>query len=295
MLDSLPVVRRVATRPHRTSPYPLRRPWRAYRDPKYMMRTLPMSFPSLLLGVLLGVFATPSTAGLADTIARINPSIVAVGTYLPLRGPNQAIRGTAFVVAGHYVVTNAHTVPEKLDAGRNETLAIFIPLAGDRAEVRKATAVRRDDAHDLCLLRVDGAALPQLRLAGDEEVREGQSIALTGFPILNALGLHPATHTGIVAAVVPVASPVGAGREISRTMVTRLDRPFDVYQLDAVSYPGNSGSPVYDPDSGRVLAVINSTFVKKTKEAAIADPSGISFAIPVRHVRALLDGAGVKQ
>ncbi len=37
--------------------------------------------------------------------------------------------------------------------------------------------------------------------------------------------------------------------------------------------------------------MINSVLVKKTKEAALADPSGITYAIPVRYVRALLDGA----
>ena len=37
---------------------------------------------------------------------------------------------------------------------------------------------------------------------------------------------------------------------------------FDVYQLDATAYPGNSGSPLLDADSGKVLGVINSVFVK---------------------------------
>jgi hypothetical protein len=43
-----------------------------------------------------------------------------------------------------------------------------------------------------------------------------------------------------------------------------------------------------------VLGVINSVFVKGTKEVALSDPSGITYAIPVDHVRALLQQAGVK-
>jgi hypothetical protein len=34
--------------------------------------------------------------------------------------------------------------------------------------------------------------------------------------------------------------------------------------------------------------------VKGTKEVALSDPSGIAYAIPVDHVRALLQRAGVK-
>ena len=63
---------------------------------------------------------------------------------------------------------------------------------------------------------------------------------------------------------------------------------YDVLQLDATAYPGNSGSPVYEQRSGKVVGVINSVLVKGGKEAAIAKPSGISYAIPVQFVHALL-------
>jgi serine protease Do len=244
--------------------------------------------------ILLPVAAT-GAAGLPDTIMRIRPAIVAVGTFMPLRQGQQDLRGTGFVLGGNHAITNNHVVPEKLDTGRRETVAVFVPAPDNRAEVRPAKVVARDAEHDLCLLRFEGPALPGLRLGKDADVREGSAIAFTGFPILVALGLHPATHSGIVAAVTPVVIPVGPGRQLTPGLVTRLDRPFNVFQLDAVAYPGNSGSPVYDPDNGRVLAVVNSTFVKATKETAITAPSGISYAIPVSHVRALLAGAGVKE
>jgi S1-C subfamily serine protease len=64
-----------------------------------------------------------------------------------------------------------------------------------------------------------------------------------------------------------------------------------VFQLDATSYPGNSGSPVYDPASGEVVGVLNMVFVKGTKESALTNPSGISYAIPSRHLQALIDAA----
>ena len=244
--------------------------------------------------VLLPVAQT-GAAGLPDTIQRIKPAIVAVGTFMPLRQGQQDLRGTGFVLGGNHAITNNHVIPDKLDAGRREVVAVFVPAADNRAEVRPAKVVARDAEHDLCLLRFEGPPLPGLRLGKDAEVREGQVIAFTGFPILAALGPHPATHSGIVAAITPVVIPVGSGGQLTPDVVTRLDRPLNIFQLDAVAYPGSSGSPVYDPDSGRVLAVVNSTFVKATKETAITAPSGISYAIPVSHVRALLAGAGVKE
>jgi len=78
---------------------------------------------------------------------------------------------------------------------------------------------------------------------------------------------------------------VGAGGQ--RTPLS--DRlPFRVYQLDATAYPGNSGSPLYDPETGEVLGVMNMVFVKSTKENVLSDPSGISYAIPVEYLQRLL-------
>ena len=61
-----------------------------------------------------------------------------------------------------------------------------------------------------------------------------------------------------------------------------------MFQLDATAYPGNSGSPVYDPDTGEVIGVVNMVFVKSTKEAALTQPSGITYAIPSRYLVELL-------
>jgi S1-C subfamily serine protease len=64
--------------------------------------------------------------------------------------------------------------------------------------------------------------------------------------------------------------------------------PFNLFQLDATAYPGNSGSPVFDPDSGVVMAIINMGLVKGGKENAITNPSGITYAVPVQFIHALM-------
>lgn len=54
------------------------------------------------------------------------------------------------------------------------------------------------------------------------------------------------------------------------------------------AYPGNSGSPVVNVETGEVFAVINKVYVRDSKESALSHPSGISYAIPIEHVHALL-------
>jgi hypothetical protein len=49
---------------------------------------------------------------------------------------------------------------------------------------------------------------------------------------------------------------------------------------------------VYDQSTGEVLGVINSVLVKGNKEAALEKPSGITYAIDVKHVQNLLKEAG---
>ncbi len=245
------------------------------------------------MGAALAGVCVPAgaLAGLIETVPRIKPSIVAVGTFQPTRSPSFNFLGTGFAVgSGRLIATNAHVLPKVLDEDRLETLAIAIP--GPQAatvSVRPARLAARQDERDLAVLRIEGAPLPTLSLSGGTEVREGQAIAFMGFPIGNVLGFSAVTHRGIIAAITPIGIPQNRARELDSTLIRRLGTdPFKVYQLDATAYPGNSGSPVFDPDTGHVLGVINMVFVKSTKESVLAEPSGISYAVPVEYLRAML-------
>ena len=86
-----------------------------------------------------------------------------------------------------------------------------------------------------------------------------------------------------------VALPTPSSQQLNEKTIHRLrEGSFDIYQLDATAYPGNSGSPVYDPDNGDVLGVINMVLVKSTKESALTQPSGITYAVPSSHIEELL-------
>lgn len=242
----------------------------------------------LWIAAFLAACCVPARADLVELIPRIKPSIVAVGTEEPTRAPRHVFHGTGFAVGdGTMVLTNAHVVLRTFDPGRNQNLVVLADAAG-RPGLRRARVLRTDMEHDLLLLGIDGPPLPALALAEDGAVREGMEVAFTGFPLGMALGLLPVTHRGIISAITPVATRMGSARDLNPQAIERLKKPFHVYQLDATAYPGNSGSPLYDPVTGRVLGVLNSVFIKQSKEAAIRDPSGISYAIPVEFVRGLL-------
>jgi S1-C subfamily serine protease len=244
---------------------------------------------ALLCLALLAQGVRAHAAGIVDTLPRIKPAVVGIGTHQPARTPRVQLMGTGFVVGdGLTIATNAHVLPKELDAQRNETLAIAI-RRGDLHEVRVAQLIGSDAERDLALLRIKGDPLPALRLGDSDRVREGQTLYFTGYPLGAVLGLNPATHRAGLAAIAPIYTPPGSVSRLTPRLIRRANDDFLIFQLDAVAYPGNSGSPLYDPDSGEVLGIINSVFVKGAKENAIKDPSGITYAIPAKYLKALLE------
>jgi S1-C subfamily serine protease len=231
-----------------------------------------------------------AAADLKDIIPLVKRSVVGVGTYEPTRSPATVFVGTGFVVGdGLDIITNAHVVPDLVgEGGRVTQLGIVLP-DGDAVRFRPAQLVGRDAEHDLAHLRLTGNPLPALELGDSDGVQEGQELALTGFPLGMGLGLHAATHRATLAAITPIVMPsLNSGKLDVRQIVALQRQPYTIFQLDGTAYPGNSGSPVYDPASGRVWAVINAVFVKGLKENAITHPSGITYAIPAKYVIQLL-------
>ncbi len=245
---------------------------------------------------LTGVLATRpgAAAPLPDTIDKIRASVVGVGTVQLTRRPPSRVVATGFAVGdGQHVVTNAHALPRDMDHERKEFLAV---ITQDRTgNVRKAEVVKVDLAHDLALLKISGPRLVPMRLGNSSQVREGELFAFTGFPIGEVLGMRPVTHRGIVSSITPIAIPQLSAQQLDVKLIQRLSAPYDVFQLDATAYPGNSGSPLYAVDTGLVVGVVNKVFVKESKENVLENPSGITYAIPIEHASALLRTAGVAQ
>lgn len=240
----------------------------------------------------LGCFlAGPIWAGeLTKTIEVVKPSVVGVGTFQKTRSPSVNFMGTGFAVGdGSLVVTNAHVIPKLTDIEGKESLVVIASRGGKEPELRSAVRVAHDKEHDLALLKISGAALPVMELGDSGTVREGQALAFTGFPIGMILGFHPVTHRGTLSSITPVVLPALNSRQLDVKMIAQLQKSaYTVFQLDGTAYPGNSGSPVYDPETGVVYGIINMVLVKGMKESALSHPSGITYAIPSNYVRDLL-------
>jgi len=237
------------------------------------------------------VLCSPASADVADMLLNIKPGVVGVGTYNPTSSPRANLQGTGFAVLdGRYVVSCAHIFSKLLDSEKNETHAVFI--GHDRKmEVRTAQLIATDKARDLALLKISGNPLPALRLGDSTTAREGWQLYFTGYPIGSVLGLNPSTHRAGLAAIIPIFTPLQAASQLNARTLRQAQDPYEVFELDAIAYPGNSGSPVWHPDTGEVLGVVNSVYVKGAKEAALTAPSGISYAIPAKYVKELLKQA----
>lgn len=248
---------------------------------------------ALLCAVCGVLLASPAGAGLPEVVAAAKPAVVAVGVYNPLTSPRFSFRGTGFVVGdGHLLATNAHVLPDDPASLRQ----LVLQIAGNRGPgqdgppaTRALTLQTVDRIHDLALLRFGGDALPALTLS-EAPAREGQAVAFIGFPVGGLLGFSPVTHRGIVSSITPIALPPPTASRLDAAAVARLRQgPFDIYQLDGTAYPGNSGGPMLDADTGHVLGLVNMVLVKRSRETMLSQPSGISYAIPVKYLRALLD------
>jgi serine protease Do len=247
----------------------------------------------VMLAGCAGAMLAPTAfaESLVRTLTQVKPSVVGISTFRPARALSAQLSGTGFIVAdGRHVITNEH-VTRNEDEKNGQTLSVLI-ANGAQVDRRAATIVAVDRQHDLALLRIEGPAGPAVRLWRDANLApEGSDVAITGFPIGAALGLIAATHRGVIAAHAPNIIPMPDTRYLDAQMI-RAPR-FLVYQLDVVAYPGNSGSPLYLAETGEVIGVVNSTFVKVTREKALTDPSGISFAVPSGFIRQLMIQAGL--
>jgi S1-C subfamily serine protease len=248
------------------------------------------------LAILAACALSSAHADLVEAIPRVKSSVVIVGTYAATNSPRFALRGTGFVIGnGNWVVTNAHVLPDAADANLDAKLVVQVRAEsrgltgqGD-LNMRQAKVLDIDKLHDLALLQFDGAPAPQLTLRDSDLVHEGQAVAFMGFPIGDVLGFSAVTHRGSVSSITPIALPTASAQQLNaRTVASLRSGTFNIFQLDATAYPGNSGGPLFDPETGDLLGVINMVFVKGTKESVLSAPSGISYAIPGNFVQQML-------
>jgi serine protease Do len=216
--------------------------------------------------------------------------VVLVGTYRETDSPRFQLRGTGFLAGrASQVVTCAHVLPVAEEGAPPAPLVVQLWRREGGWSMRPAR-VRGSERHgDVALLAYEGAPGPMAAFGDSSGVREGDDLAFMGFPIGNVLGYAHVVHRAMVSSI-PSSVPPSPDADRLRESAIRGVREgtFDIFQLDAVAYPGNSGGPLFRPETGEVVGMMNMVLIKGTREAALSQPSGIAYAIPSSRVRELM-------
>ena len=153
-----------------------------------------------------GASASAQHSALPDTISKVKPSVVIVGSYNPTTAPRFSLRGTGFVVgSGNWVVSNAHVLQAAGSADTAGQLVVQVRTGPDSFQTRAAKVLEKDVFHDLTLLQIEGPPVPALPVADSDRVKEGQELAFMGFPIGGALGFSSVTHRAMVSSMLAIA------------------------------------------------------------------------------------------
>lgn len=221
----------------------------------------------------------------ADMVAKLQPAVVNISTtqrvtmqtnnpfqgtpFGDLFGAPQGGRpvtrqaeslGSGFLIsADGYIVTNNHVISAGTSGAVVESIKVTL------ADQREFTAklIGRDPTSDLAVLKIEGRALPFVRLGDSERARVGDWVVAIG----NPFGIGSSVTAGIVSAVHRSTSGGAFDRFI---------------QTDASINRGNSGGPLFDLN-GNVIG-INSQILSPT-----GGNVGIGFAIPATEARPILD------
>jgi S1-C subfamily serine protease len=195
----------------------------------------------------------PSDSAIAPAVAADAPSTVKIEGS----GCGVIQEGSGFVVAPGLVVTNAHVV-----AG------ISRPLVIDQYGDHPATVDLYDSRLDIAVLRVPGLRDPPAALReGSALVGRGSSAAVLGYP-------EGGPFTAVPAGVADAFEATGLDIYGNAT-VTR-----EIYELDAVVRPGNSGGPLIasgeTAEGIRDGTVIGVVFARSTTDTDV----GYALALP---------------
>jgi S1-C subfamily serine protease len=190
----------------------------------------------------------------------LKPSVVLFSMKIPAEGKNRADRfdeayGSGVIVASDASGSDVLTVEHVVHGGR--TLRATL----DERRSMPARVFATDNANDLALVRIDAPDRAVARLGSSRMVEAGMQVGIAGYPIPDAFADER----------LGVKTSVYAGR------ISSMRR--DSFELDLPVIPGESGGPVFDAQTGAVVALAESRF---------DDEKAIGFGIPIDVARAFL-------
>lgn len=173
--------------------------------------------------------------------------------------------GTGLIVGENgYILTNAHVSGEKYSK-------CYVTLADGKTY--DGNVVWSNIDIDMAVVKINQKNLSVARLGDSDDIKVGETVYAIGNPI--GFEFQRTVTSGIVSA-------------INRTIKFEEDDEEtymeDLIQTDATINPGNSGGPLVNAD-GQVIGI---------NGVKITSAEGISFAIPINSVKAVIENFNAK-
>ena len=237
------------------------------------------AFGAVLLAALSSPYVQAQKHVSADRVRNAVVELLAVGPGE--KGQSRECGATGFLVnAQGYILTNAHVVEEAQEClkGSPGTKILAKPLTA-HPSIGKAVScvlVSLDEIHDLALLKAErplfdtsGGTENNFVELSREEVKEGAELAVIGHP---EFAWQPRTQSG---PLVQRGKLNLSGQSPTSSEVLILDIPLR---------KGSSGSPVYRPENGGVVGVVERKDLQRSSRTV---------AVPILYAIELLERAGV--
>lgn len=226
---------------------------------------------------------------LRNKISEVRKSIIAIA-FTPSPGQLNIV-GSGFSVARDGAILSvAHLYNQIPTEHRERILGFAVVKQEENIEHYQSFPLRlqkKDDANDIALFHLensDKTLLRPLPLGDSESVEPGDEAYFIGFPYAAQL----------------IKDGFGITTIVNRTIISNVKRdgvdsthPRNWFIIDAISNPGNSGCPLIDADTNKVIGVIAIAFrtpsrVKEFEKLDIREPMHIAGAKPINLAKSLL-------
>lgn len=178
----------------------------------------------------------PILPSIADVVAKVKPSVVAINTEVATSdilnrpsiqegaGSGWIIREDGIIVTNNHVVEGAESISVTLNDGRT------FPVDID--------TIATDPLTDLAVLKIDAENLPAVAIGDSLKLRVGDWVVAIG----NSLGLGITAKEGIISRV-----------DVSMTVASEQTL-YNLLETSAAINPGNSGGPLVNM-AGEVIGI----------------------------------------
>ncbi len=171
-----------------------------------------------------------------------------------------AASGSGFIITDDgYIITNYHVI-ENSDS---ITVSLYDGTSYE------AELVGYDESNDIAVLKVDAEGLTPVVVGDSDNLNVGDSVIAIG----NPLGELTFSLTS------------GAVSALDREVTLSNSVTMDLIQTDCAINSGNSGGALFNL-YGEVIGVTNAKYSSSGKEASI---DNIGFAIPINHVKGIVE------